>query len=411
MNNQKVMYNNGRFACLIVAAGSGTRLGGDIPKQYLPLMGKPVLRWSIDALASKIGHAHIRVAIDPAHLPFYNAAVSGLPLPPPILGGATRQETVRRALAGLTEHAPEFILIHDAARPLVAPHLIESLCSSAERHGNAIPALTVVDTLKRQKDGKSENIDRTNLFAVQTPQVFRYAEIKALHDTYADAEVTDDSALLELAGSSVNITGGCPDNIKITYPQDIERLEGLLSMFCGDVRTGSGYDVHRLIAKTGGRPLMIGGIEIPHDMALEGHSDADVVLHAITDALLGSIGESDIGTHFSPRDARWKDADSAQFLRHAAHMIAQRGGIVAHVDATVICEAPKIGPHREAMRNRISDILSLPLSRISIKATTTEKLGFTGRGEGIAAEAIVTVRLPFSAGGNYFQHSSEGVRA
>lgn len=351
-----------------------------MPKQFLPLLGRPVVQWSIDALR---GVASNIVVVS-------NTDISGVTTVP---GGRTRQESVRNGLAALRDKKPDIVLIHDAARPLITQQLITALIDSAKTSGAAIPALPVTDTVKR--NGKTES--RDNLHTVQTPQVFKFDLIDSLHEKYKDKSLTDDAALCEEAGHAVTLAPGQWDNIKITHPDDLARAEQLLSARNGDVRTGQGYDVHKLIPADGARKLMIGGIAIPHDFTLEGHSDADVGLHAITDALLATISAGDIGQHFSPKDDRWKNKDSAHFLRHAADLVAATGGLIAHVDVTIICEAPKIGPHRAAIQSRIAGILHLPPHRVSIKATTTEGLGFTGRREGIAAQSVVTVRLPFAA--------------
>ncbi len=367
-----------KIAALIVAGGSGTRFGA--PKQYLPLLGKSVLQWSVDAFG---GIADEIVAVtNPGH-----------PQPESVrcvAGGATRQQSVRSGLAALRASKPDIVLLHDAARPLVTRALIETLVAAAEKSGAAIPALAVTDTVKR--NGQTES--RDNLFTVQTPQAFDFALIDTLHEKYKDKSFTDDAALCEAEGRDVTLAAGQPDNIKITHQQDLARAESLLSLRNGDVRTGQGYDVHKLVPAQG-KKLMLCGVPIPHDFTLEGHSDADAGLHALTDALLAAIGAGDIGQHFSPSDPRWKNADSALFLRHAAHLVIAQGGLISHVDVTIVCEAPKIAPHRAAMQQRIADILNLPPARVSVKATTTEGLGFTGRREGIAAQAIATVRLPF----------------
>lgn len=374
-----------KIAALIVAGGSGTRFGGDVPKQYLPLLGKSVLQWGIDAFDGIADD--VVVVTNPDHPQPENVRS--------VAGGATRQQSVQKGLAALRASKPDIVLIHDAARPLLARELIENLVAAAEKSGAAIPALPVTDTIKRaQNNIISKTESRENLFTVQTPQAFDFALIDKLHEKYKDKSFTDDAALCEAEGRDVTLVAGQPDNIKITHGQDLARAESLLSARNGDVRTGQGYDVHKLMPANG-KKLMLCGVAIPHDFTLEGHSDADAGLHALTDALLATIGAGDIGQHFSPSDPRWKNADSAVFLRHAANLVMERGGIIAHVDVTIICEAPKIAPHRATMQERIADILQLPPARISVKATTTEGLGFTGRREGIATQAVATVRLPF----------------
>lgn len=394
-------------AALIVAAGSGTRFGaGDVPKQYAPLLGRPVLRWSVDLLRRHPAVSTICIVIQPEHKQLCQAALAGLPAEDVLIvdGGATRQQSVRKGLEALasTSCPPDHVLIHDGARPCASSALIGHIIAAlAAGKTCAVPALAVTDTLKKLSPAAPSGVEtqpRDGLYAVQTPQGFSFADILALHRRFeAEDNLTDDTSLMERAGLPVSIEAGERDNIKITYPDDIRAATAILSQARGDTRTGKGYDVHRLVPpRDDARQLIIGGIIIPFDKVLDGHSDADVGLHAITDALLGTICDGDIGMHFSPKDARWKGADSGMFLQHAAQLLAAQGGILTHVDLTVICEAPKIGPHRDAMRARIGQLLHLPLERISVKATTTEGLGFTGRGEGIAAEAVVTVRLPFT---------------
>jgi 2-C-methyl-D-erythritol 4-phosphate cytidylyltransferase/2-C-methyl-D-erythritol 2,4-cyclodiphosphate synthase len=394
-----------KIAALIVAAGAGERFGGSVPKQYLPLLGKTVLAWSVEAFRGIA--TDIVIVVNPKYphpslLPEGEGTCAIPPLPlgesrgegtiKTVAGGDTRQQSVQNGLNALRSSKPDIVLIHDAARPLISQQLIIDLIEAAEKSGAAIPALPVTDTVKR--NGKTES--RDGLYTVQTPQTFRFDLIDSLHQKYKDKSLTDDAALCETEGHVVTYVTGQPDNIKITHAADLTRAEQYLFARTGDVRTGQGYDVHRLVPASAGKKLMICGVAIPHDHVLEGHSDADVGLHAITDALLATISAGDIGQHFSPSDARWKNADSAVFLKHAAELVAQQGGIIAHVDVTLICEAPKIAPHRDAMQQRIAEILQLPLRRISVKATTTEGLGFTGRREGIAAQSIITARLPFT---------------
>lgn len=393
------MNNKDAHTILIIAAGSGERFGGGLPKQYMPLLGQTVLRRSIEAFR-RSGFRNIRVVIHPDHQAYYASAVAGLTLPPPVTGGGTRQESVRLGLEALAGEGqpPAYVWMHDAARPAVSPELVGTVEQALATDAAVVPGLAVTDTLRRKLPGGTRTESREGLYAMQTPQAFRFAEILALHEKYRGQPVTDDAALCELAGLPVRIVEGDARNIKITHAADLPRMEQSIAAARADIRTGKGYDVHRLVPPPadGSRPLLICGIEVPHSAVLEGHSDADVGLHAVTDALLATICDGDIGMHFSPKDDRWKGADSAVFLRHAAQLVADRGGVITHVDVTVICEAPKIGPHRDNMRTRIGEILSLPLQRVSVKATTTEGLGFTGRREGIAAEAICTVRLPFA---------------
>lgn len=377
-----------KIAALIMAAGAGERFGGATPKQYLPLMGQAVLRRSLAAFQDHPLISDVTVVIHADHVDYFKALVPDVEF---VAGGADRQSSVRAGLEHLRGKNPDVVLIHDAARPLVTARLITEICKAAIETGAAIPGLPVTDSVKRH--GKMES--RDGLYTVQTPQGFSFALIDSLHQKYKGKSFTDDAALCEAEGCEVTIVPGLRDNIKITHAGDIELAEQYLQARLGDIRTGQGYDVHCLVAPTAGRKMMICGVEVPHDKVLEGHSDADVGLHAITDAVLGAIGGGDIGQHFSPKDARWKNADSAAFLKYAAEMVAKRGGVIAHADVTIICEEPKISPHRDAMRHRIAVILSLSPDRVSVKATTTEGLGFTGRGEGIAAQSVVTVRLPF----------------
>lgn len=394
------MNNNPSITALIVAAGNGKRFGaGNVPKQYAPLLGKPVLRWSLDTFLRHPAITDIAVVIHPDHQPFLDAATTGMNIHV-LHGGVTRQQSVRLGLEALAQmdKKPDFVLIHDAARPCLSSDMISVICDALKSGATAVmPALPVTDTVRRLENDNFKTEDRSGLFTIQTPQAFTFDMIRDLHNKMQGNEQTDDIALVEKSGGKINIVTGDSKNIKITYPDSLALAAQYLSESRNDIRTGKGYDVHRLVPpRDAAHKLVIGGIVIPHDKALEGHSDADVALHAITDALLGTIGDGDIGMHFSPKDARWKNADSTAFLKYAAELIAAQNGIITHVDLTVICEMPKIGPHREAIRSRIADILHLPITRVSVKATTTEGLGFTGRGEGIAAEAVATVRLPFT---------------
>lgn len=380
-----------RTAILIVAAGKGERAGASTPKQYLPLLGQAMLRRSIEAFGGR-PDTFIKVAIGPGQEAQYEIATAGLDLSPPATGGATRQESVRRGLEALVGAAPDFVLIHDAARPLVSPRLIDGVIAALRAGADAtIPLLPVADTLRKQESGKWITVPREGLLRAQTPQGFRFAPILKAHRDHAAREVTDDMALAELAGLKIVAVPGEETNMKVTNAEDFAVAEGLLSARLGDVRTGFGYDVHRFVP---GDHIWLCGVRIPHDRALEGHSDADAGLHALTDAILGAIGEGDIGLHFPFMDERWRGAPSWKFLDHAAGLVRGKGGAVVHCDVTIICERPKVSPHREAMRAKIAKILRLDISRVSVKATTTEGLGFTGRREGLAAQAIATVRLP-----------------
>ena len=319
-----------------------------------------------------------------------DSALAGLTYLPVVAGGATRQESVRAGLEALAPWAPDIVLIHDAARPFVAPATVAALLEALTRCDGAIPAVPVADTLKRGIDGTiAGTVPRDGLYRAQTPQAFRFDTILALH-RQQESGATDDAALFERAGLPVALVAGHEDNIKITYPEDASRMERILSQQM-EPRTGTGFDVHVLEA---GRKLILCGIEVPHEKGLAGHSDADVGIHALCDAIYGALAEGDIGRHFPPSEATWKDADSARFLRHAAERIAARGGRLTNADVTLICERPKITPHAPAMIARLADLLGVDAGRISVKATTTERLGFAGRGEGIAAQAAVMLLLP-----------------
>ena len=380
-----------RTAILIVAAGKGERAGTSTPKQYVPLLGQSMLRRSIEAFCGR-PDTLIKVAIGPGQEALYGIATAGLDLSPPAIGGATRQESVRRGLEALAGDAPDFVLIHDAARPLVSPRLIDGVIGALQDGADAaIPLLPVADTLRKQESGKWITVPREGVLRAQTPQGFRFAAILKAHRDHAAHEVTDDMALAELVGLKIVAVPGEETNMKVTSAEDFAMAKGLLSARLGETRTGSGYDVHRFVP---GDHVWLCGVRIPHDHALEGHSDADAGLHALTDAILGALGEGDIGLHFPPTDERWRGAPSSKFLDHAASLVRGKGGAIVHCDITIICERPKISPYREAMRARIAEILDLDISRVSVKATTTEGLGFTGRREGLAAQAVATVRMP-----------------
>jgi 2-C-methyl-D-erythritol 4-phosphate cytidylyltransferase/2-C-methyl-D-erythritol 2,4-cyclodiphosphate synthase len=376
-----------RIAVLIVAAGKGARAATELPKQYESLAGVPMLRRTVEAFA---GYP-VRVVIGAGQEKLAAQALEGLALPAPVTGGATRQESVRLGLEALAKNAPDFVLIHDAARPLVSAQVIADVVQALEAGADgALPMVAAADTLRRRgADGRWTLVDRQHLYRAQTPQGFGFAKILQAHRDHAEQDVTDDMALAELAGLKVQMTQGEEQNIKVTRKEDFALAEKLLGS--GDVRTATGYDVHKF---TDGDHIWLCGLKVPHSHALEGHSDADVGLHAITDALLGCIGEGDIGQHFPPSDDRWRGAPSWKFLGHAANLVRAKGGVINHVDVTIICERPKVGPHRDMMKARIAEILQIEPSRVSVKATTTEGLGFTGRREGIAAQAIATVKLP-----------------
>lgn len=378
-----------KAAALILAAGRGHRLGGPAPKQYLPLAGRPLLAHSIDAFARHPAIDGLRVVIHADDHPLYDQAAAGLDLLAPVHGGATRQDSARLGLESLVELKPYKVLIHDAARPFPDAGLIDRILAALEAAPAAIPALPVSDTLKRGRDGRVvETVDRGDLWRAQTPQGFRFDDILAAHRSLAGEALTDDAAVAERGGLAVSLVEGSEDNVKVTTALDLRRAERALSAERGEVRVGSGFDVHRFAE---GDHVMLCGVAVPHERGLAGHSDADVGLHAITDAVLGALGAGDIGEHFPPGDPRWAGAPSDQFLSHAAGLARDAGGRILHVDVTLICERPKIGPHRAAMRARVAAILGLGDSRVSVKGKTTERLGFIGRGEGIAAQATATL--------------------
>lgn len=385
-------------AALVVAAGRGKRVGGVIPKQYRPLDGVPVIRSS---LALFLGQARIDRVLAVIHSDdqvHYDAATAGLPLPKPVFGGETRQASVRAGLEALQTAQPDFVLVHDAARPFTSTTLVERAVDAAMESGAAVPALPVTDTVKRvNKNGRIiETLDRAALRYVQTPQAFAFDALLNAHKRAVATgreDFPDDAALAEWAGLPVTVFPGETDNIKLTTEDDFLRAQASLFAMA-DIRTGTGYDIHTF---GDGDHVTLGGVRIPHARGLSGHSDADVILHALVDAILGALAEGDIGAHFPPSDPQWRGVSSDRFLDFAAERVRARGGRIANLDATVICEMPKIGPFRDAMRARIAAIADVPASRIAVKATTNEGLGFIGRGEGIAAIATATVRLPRSA--------------
>jgi 2-C-methyl-D-erythritol 4-phosphate cytidylyltransferase/2-C-methyl-D-erythritol 2,4-cyclodiphosphate synthase len=378
------------IAALLMAAGRGTRFGADQPKQYLPLLGRPVLRHAAEALLAEGGVTLLQPVCAAGEEARVATILAGLPALPPVRGGETRQASVRAGLEALAPHAPAVVLVHDAARPVIPRGTIPALLASLEAAPGAIPAQPVADTLKRAAAGAIlDTVPRAGLFRAQTPQAFRFPDLLAAHRG-ATAEATDDAQLLELTGARVALIAGAETNIKITFPEDLARVEAQ-AMTTLLPRIGTGFDVHRTEA---GRPMVICGVTIPCEFGLEGHSDADVGIHALCDAIYGALAEGDIGRWFPPSEMRWKGADSAQFLLHAAGRIAARGGVLANCDVTILCERPKIGPHREAMQARLAALLGVEPGRVGVKATTTERLGFTGRGEGIAAQAAALVLLP-----------------
>ncbi len=400
------MTAKSEIVILVVAGGRGSRAGDGLPKQYRRLAGKSVLAHTLEAMHAAAPAAKLIAVIHPDDRALYAESVSELSasaraaLGAPALGGALRQESVRNGLEAIAgEGEPEIVLIHDAARPFADPALVARAIAAARAHGAAVPGAPVNDTVK-EIDAEGFVVatpDRARLRAVQTPQSFRFPLILSAHRAAAAGgrEYTDDAMIAEAAGCAVHVFPGDARNFKLTTPEDFARamqqLETPSLASLPDVRMGQGYDVH---AFAEGDKVWLGGVAIPHSHALAGHSDADVLMHAITDAVLGAIAEGDIGAHFPPSDPQWKGAASEIFLAHACKLVCARGGMIAHVDATVICEAPKVGPHREAIRASLARIMALDIGRIAIKATTTERLGFTGRREGIAALAIATVRLP-----------------
>lgn len=382
----------GSIYALVLAAGRGVRFGGALPKQYLALGGAAILRHAVSAFAAHKRIAGVQVAIRPEDRGCYDAALVGLDLLPPAAGGAERQDSVRLGLEALVPLAPSRVLIHDGARPFPDAALIDRVLDALDGAPAAIPGLPLGDTVKRVADGViSETVDRTGLWRVQTPQGFHFDAILAAHRAAAGRALTDDAAVAEAAGIRPVIVMGSEANLKVTSADDLAAAERVLAARQGDIRIGQGFDVHPFGP---GNALMICGVDIPHVAGVVGHSDADVGLHALTDAVLGAIGAGDIGMHFPPSDPQWKDASSDRFLAHAAALVRARGGSIAALDVTIICERPKIAPHRTAMVERVAAIVGIAPDRVSVKATTTEKLGFTGRGEGIAAQAVATVRLP-----------------
>jgi 2-C-methyl-D-erythritol 4-phosphate cytidylyltransferase/2-C-methyl-D-erythritol 2,4-cyclodiphosphate synthase len=371
---------------MIVAAGKGERLGGGLPKQYRLLGGKPVLRWAVEALLRHPAIKATRVVIGAGQRELAAEALSGLDVGDFIQGGAERADSVR---AGLAQAEGDAVLVHDAARPFCPPQVVDRLLAPLEFFDGAAPVLAVGDTLARASDRLEGPVDRRGLVRVQTPQAFRLAAIRGAYEKWSGEAPTDETTVARAAGLSIATVEGDPALEKITAPADFARAEQwLASRFVP--RTGFGFDVH---AFGGAGPIMMGGLAIPHDRGLSGHSDADVVLHAITDALLGAAALGDIGEHFPPSDPRWKGASSELFLRHAADLVRSRGAIIDHIDCTIVCEEPKVGPHRLEMRKKVAAILQLKEEQVSIKATTTEGLGFTGRREGIAAQAAASIRL------------------
>lgn len=388
-----------RVSLIVVAAGRGARLGGAMPKQYLPCAGKPLICHTLEALSRAHDFAAATVVIHPDDRDLYDTAVARLSatararLTEPAHGGASRQASVRLGLEAQVGIRPDLVLIHDGARPFPSRALVARAIAAAERHGAAIPATPVTDSIK-QIDAQDRIVaapDRSLLRSVQTPQAFNFDLILAAHRRAARADLTDDAAVAAEGGHPVYVFDGEIDNMKVTTMQDLHEAEARLRRQASEVRVGQGFDVHAFAAGDG---VWLCGLFIPHEKKLSGHSDADVALHALADAIYGALGDGDIGSHFPPSDPQWKGANSEIFLRHAAGLVRARGGYLAHLDVTLICEAPKVGPHREAMRARVAEITAVSIGRCAVKATTSERLGFTGRQEGIACLALATVNLP-----------------
>lgn len=389
-----------RVAAVVVAAGRGTRTGLDYPKQYKVMGGSPMVRESLRVFTTHPDVHVVLPVIHPDDGARFAAAAEGLDLAKPVPGAATRQGSVRAGLEALAKEAPEIVLVHDAARPFTSAALVSRAIAAASAHGAAIPGMPVTDTVKLV-DAQgiiTATLDRAAMRTVQTPQAFRFQTLLDAHRRAAAAgreDFTDDGALVEWAGLKVSIFEGEAGNIKMTTADDFARAERDAHAALSDIRTGIGYDIHSF--DRDGDGVWLGGIKIPYDRRLSGHSDADVAIHALVDAILGALGDGDIGVHFPPTDEQWRGASSDKFLTFAVERVKARGGMVAHLDVAIVCEAPKVNPHREAMRARLAEITGISLDRVGVKATTNEKLGALGRSEGVAAMATATVRLPWSA--------------
>ena len=382
-----------KVAALILAAGQGSRAGTDIPKQFRQIGGKAVLAHSVEAFARHPAVGAVYLVIGSGQQETVRTMIGDGQVTAIIQGADSRRGSVRAGLEAIAATGgADRVLIHDAARPFLSPSMIDQLLAALEQAPGAFPALPVADTLVKSTGNIAGDIvDRSGLYRVQTPQAFHFESIIRAHRAWdSSREATDDAQMLREAGHDVLMVPGDERLEKLTYPQDFARAEAQLAS-CRTTRVGMGYDVHRLAAD---EELWLCGVQVPHDRGLAGHSDADVAIHAIVDALLGALSEGDIGSHFPPSDPQWRGAASSRFLEYAANRVTERGGRMEHIDVTIICEAPKIGPHRDAMRHRISEILAIPLDRVSVKATTTERLGFAGRREGIAAQAVATISLP-----------------
>jgi 2-C-methyl-D-erythritol 4-phosphate cytidylyltransferase/2-C-methyl-D-erythritol 2,4-cyclodiphosphate synthase len=383
-------------AAVVVAAGAGLRASGAVPKQYRLIGGRSVLWWTLKAFCDHPRISCVQPVIGAGHHEMFSEAVGNLPVEPPVIGGATRQESCRIGIEAVAGKNPDHVLVHDAARPFVSARLIDAIVGALEVNEGVIPGIPISDTVKQAPGGVvARTVDRTSLWAVQTPQGFAYAAIREAHRHARDQlleGITDDAGIAEKAGLKVAVVPGESDNRKLTTDADIVAADRLLAArSLTDIRVGQGVDIHGF--ETGDHVVLC-GVSIPHTHRLKGHSDADAALHALTDAILGAIGEGDIGTHFPPSDMRWRDAPSSIFLAKAMDLLRERRGAIGNADITILCEAPRIAPHIPAMKAKLGPLLGVNEDRIAIKATTTETLGFIGRREGIAAFATVTVRLP-----------------
>jgi 2-C-methyl-D-erythritol 4-phosphate cytidylyltransferase / 2-C-methyl-D-erythritol 2,4-cyclodiphosphate synthase len=393
-----IALHNIKVAAVVVAAGRGLRAGGDLPKQYRSILGEPVIRPSLATLARHASVSAVQPVIHPDDAELYGRAIDGLDILPPVHGGASRQASVCAGLEALVPHGPDVVLVHDAARPFASAALVARAIAATQTSGAAVPVIAVADTVKTVDAAGcvTGTLDRAHLRLVQTPQAFGFVALLDAHRLAKAADrddFTDDAALAEWAGLTVTTFEGEAGNVKLTTNDDFTRAEATKLAALSDVRTGFGFDVHQF---GDGDHVMLGGVRIAHPRGLSGHSDADVVLHALVDAILGALADGDIGVHFPPTDPQWRGASSDRFLAFAVDRLRARGGRIAHLDVTVVCEAPRVGPHRDAIRARIAEIAGVPIERVGVKATTSEKMGFTGRGEGMAAFANATVRLPWS---------------
>lgn len=389
-----------RIAVIIVAAGRGHRFGGEMPKQYLEVHRQSLVRHAVQAFLNHPAIDIIIPVIHPDDAEILANALDGLDYLEAVAGGAARQDSVRNGLEALASSAPDYVLVHDAARPMIDPALIDRVLEALQATPGVIPGIAVVDTLKRADDAGiiTDTVSREGLWRAQTPQGFKYADLLAAHRSAIGQELTDDAAVMEASGHRIAVVLGDENNIKVTTPDDLTRMEEIMfddsaqakPVRSPSFRIGSGYDVHKLGP---GDHVTLCGVEIASERALIGHSDADVALHAVTDAVFGAIADGDIGSHFPPTDSKWRGASSDQFLAYACKRMRERGFEISNIDLTIICEKPKIGPHRDAMRARLAEIAQIDVSCVSVKATTTERLGFTGREEGIAAEAAIIIEI------------------